>query len=109
MYNEYEMRDYTNLVDALKDLKARGYSNDFNLHPDCIECAGLDLKLHPEHFVVKEVYRFEGDSTPDDNSVLFAIESDEGLKGTLVDAYGTYSEALNQDMATKLRSVQPHS
>jgi hypothetical protein len=48
------------------------------------------------------MYRFEGDSNPDDSSIVYAISSNTGLKGTLVDAYGAYSENLNFDMAKKL-------
>ena len=99
------MKDYNNLIDALQDLKARGYTNDFNLKPHCLECITLDLQLHPEDFEVKEMYRFEGDSSPDDNSVLYAIESKNGVKGVLVDAYGTYAEALSPEMAFKMKQA----
>lgn len=97
------MKNYINLVDALQDLKARGYINDFNLKPHCVECVALNLQLHPEDFEIKEMYRFEGDSTPDDNSVLYAIESKDGVKGVMVDAYGTYAEALSPEMAFKMK------
>ena len=97
------MRDYQNLVDALNDLKKRGFENDFNLKPFCLECASLQLQMHPEEFEIKEFYRFEGMSDPDDNAVLYAIQSNQGIKGVLVDAYGTYAEALTPEMASKLR------
>ncbi len=96
------MRDYQNMVEALNDLKKRGFENDFNLKPFCLECASLQLQLHPEEFEIKEVYRFEGMSDPSDNSVLYAIESNQGIKGVLVDAYGMYAEALTSEMAGKL-------
>lgn len=97
------MKNYSNLVEALNDLKSRGFKNDFNLKPHCIECTTLQLQLHPEDFEIKEVHRFEGDSTPDDNSVLYAIESKNGVKGVLIDAYGTYAEAISSEMAMKLK------
>lgn len=100
------MKDYNNLVDALQDLKARGYTNDFNLKSQCLECSALNLQLQPEDFKINEMYRFEGDSTPDDNSVLYALESIDGIKGVLVDAYGTYAEAISPEMAMKLRQKQ---
>jgi len=99
------MRDYQNMVEALKDLKKRGFENDFNLKPFCLECASLRLQLRPEDFEVKEVYRFEGMSNPDDNSVVYAIESGDGVKGVLVDAYGAYAEALTSGLAAKLRNT----
>ncbi len=40
---------------------------------------------------------------PDDEAVLYAIEARNGNKGTLVDAYGPYSEAVTSEMAEKLR------
>jgi len=62
----------------------------------------LQLQLSPEKFVVDEFYRFEGMSSTDDNSIVFAISSDNGLKGVLVDAYGMYANSLNENMIKKL-------
>jgi hypothetical protein len=46
---------------------------------------------------VVNYFRFEGPSNPDDMSILYAIEANDGVKGTLVDAYGTYaSPEVNQ-------------
>lgn len=104
-YKSKTMRDYQNMVEALDDLKKRGFENDFNLKPYCLECASLQLQLHPEEFEIKEVYRFEGMSNPEDNSVVYAIKSRNGVKGVLVDAYGVYAEALTLEMANKLRST----
>lgn len=97
------MNNYSNLIEALGDLKSRGFNNDFNLKPNCLECITLQLKLHPEEFEVKEVYRFEGDSTPDYNTVLYAIESKKGVKGVLIDAYSAYAESISLEMANKLK------
>src|SRR5688572_31432413 len=96
------MRNYTSLSHAINDLKARGYVEDLNLKPTCIECPSLNLQIHPENFIVDEFYRFEGMSNPDDNSIVFAISSKDGVKGVLVDAYGVYSENLNDVMIKKL-------
>lgn len=38
----------------------------------------------------------------DDNSIVFAITSDNGVKGVLVDAYGVYASNLNDVMIKKL-------
>jgi len=51
---------------------------------------------------VDEFHRFEGMSNPDDNSIVFAISSDDGIKGTLVDAYGIYADSLTESMIKKL-------
>jgi hypothetical protein len=95
--------DYDSLPEALEDLKKRGYTEDFNLKPHCLACARLQLELRPEQFSIDETYRFEGQSNPDDNAVIFAVSASPELRGTLVDAYGVYAEALTPEMAQKLR------
>jgi hypothetical protein len=96
------MKTFDTLSEAMQDLKKRGYVNDFNLHPEWIECAPLKLKLAPVQFHVDEVHRFEGMTNPDDSSILFAISSSDGVKGLLVDAYGPYADSLSPLMIQKL-------
>jgi hypothetical protein len=96
------MKTFDTLTEAIQDLNARGYQDDFNLHPEWIECAPRGLKLKPDEFHVDEVYRFEGATDPDDSAVLFAIRSGNGVKGILVDAYGAYADSLSQEMVRAL-------
>jgi hypothetical protein len=44
-----------------------------------------------EDLLIREFYRFEGVSDPDDMSIVYAIESRDGTRGTLVDAFGVYA------------------
>jgi len=97
------MKSYDTLSEAIQDLQRRGYGNDFNLKPHCLECVSLKLEIHPEDFYVDEMHRFEGMSCTDDNSILYAISSKNGIKGTLVDAYGVYAENISEQMRKKLR------
>jgi hypothetical protein len=97
------MKNYSTLSQAINDLKSRGYTQDLNLKSSHIECPELDIQLHPEDFIIDEFYRFEGMSNTDDNSIVFAISSKQGVKGVLVDAYGVYSESLNDAMIEKLK------
>ncbi|WP_339757477.1 phosphoribosylpyrophosphate synthetase [uncultured Winogradskyella sp.] len=97
------MNNYDTLSEAVNDLIRRGYTYDFNLKPECLECASLKIEIHPEDFEVEKTYRFEGMSSTDDNSVLYAISSKNGIKGLLVDAYGVYAENISETMRKKLR------
>ena len=94
------MISYDTVSEAVKGLKERGYTLDFNLKSNCIDCEGQ--KLSCDDFEIAEVYRFEGNSDPADESVVFAIESNNGLKGILVNAFGVYSESLGDEMIRKL-------
>lgn len=97
------MTNYTTLVEALDDLRRRGYTEDFNLKPTCIECASKQIDLYPDDFAITEIYRFEGATNPDDSSVLYAIEGKDGMKGVLVDAYGVYATSVSAEMLAKLQ------
>ena len=97
------MYNYISLVDAIDDLRKRGYTEDFRLKADRLECSALQLEIHPEDFEITEVYRFEGATNPDDSSVLYAIEGKNGLKGVLTDAYGVYADSISTEMLEKLK------
>ena len=97
------MKNYDTLSEAINDLQANEYPYDFNLKPECLECASLKIEIRPEDFKVDKTYRFEGMSSTDDNSVLYVISSKNGVKGLLVDAYGVYAENISEAMRKKLR------
>ncbi len=95
------MQTYDTLSQAIEALKKQGYTYDFNLLSSGIST--LDQQFGPEDFEVVAYHRFEGMSSEDDSSVLYVIETANGKKGLLVDAYGTYSEALSRAMIDKMR------
>ncbi|MGC4022841.1 MAG: phosphoribosylpyrophosphate synthetase [Cyclobacteriaceae bacterium] len=97
------MKIFETVSDAVTDLKLRGYSSDFNLHPEWIECTPMSLRLKPDEFHVDEVHRFEGATDPDDSAVLYAISSTTGVKGLLLDAYGAYADSLSDEMIRRLK------
>jgi hypothetical protein len=102
--NPNDHSDYETMLDALEGLKAAGFQYDFNLVSSGIQ-SKIDDKtvvLSPSEFDIVEVHRFEGMSNPSDNSILYAIESKGGLKGTLVSAYGVYADTLSNEMIEKL-------
>jgi len=97
------MESYTTLVDAINGLKAQGYTEDFNLQENYIDCTNSKHQLSPEDFKVDKVFRFEGNSDPEDQSVLYAISSEKyNLKGVLVNAYGIYSDNEASEIVKKL-------
>ncbi|HTE23916.1 hypothetical protein [Flavitalea sp.] len=98
------MQNYESLVDAMDDLRKRGYEADFEPQSDCLYCSNLDLRLNEEEFHIDEVYHFEGDSRTGDNAVVYALTAPGGVKGTIVDGYGASSESTGVDMIKKLQN-----
>ena len=56
-----------------------------------MRAAGTVRTFRPEDLTIREFHRFEGISDPDDMSIVYAIESRDGTRGTLVDVFGIYS------------------
>jgi hypothetical protein len=98
------IKNYESLVDALDDLRKRGYESDFEPQSNCLYCNNLDLRLNEEEFHVDEVYHFEGDSRARDNAVVYALTAPGGVKGTIVDGYGNSLEHINADIVNKLQN-----
>lgn len=94
------MYSYDTVSEAVTGLKARGFTMDFNLFENCIICN--QNKLNPNDFEIVEIYRFEGNSDPSDEAVVYAIESRTGMKGVLVNGYGISADPLSSEMAKKL-------
>jgi hypothetical protein len=98
------MENSVSLSGTINQLRAEGYTEDFNLQQQCIECRSGQYRIFHDEFVVDKFYRFEGDSDPADEAVVYAISSDKyGLKGVLVNGYGIYSEPLTDEMVSKLK------
>jgi hypothetical protein len=93
---------YDTVVEAVNGLKKRGYTIDFNVEHDRIVCHKTPLSLQPHEFEITEVYRFEGQTDPADEAVVFAIESKEGEKGVLVSGYGPAADAVSDELMEKL-------
>jgi len=94
---------YDTLSEAIEALKKKGYDTDFNLVDDGIESKHLKSTWTASQIEVEESFRFEGMTNPGDNSVLYVINTDDGKKGLLVDAYGAYSGQISKEMIEKLR------
>lgn len=100
------MHVYDTVSAAVNGLKTRGYDTDFNLSESCLICH--DDKYDVTDFEVVEVYRFEGNTDPADEAVVYAIESSNGKKGVLVTGYGATAEGMSAEMVRKLSMERAH-
>lgn len=103
MKKEYS---YDTVSEAVNDLIKRGYTTDFNIHTEkeCLVCSDNDLQLSPDEFEIDETYRFEGDTDPGDEMIIFAISSvKSSIKGIVINAYGMYSDSATSKIVERLK------
>ena len=99
------MKTYTTLSEAINSLVKKGYTFNFNVKTDCIECAENKAQLQPDEFEIDEVHRFQEMSDVDNESILYAISSTkDNLKGLLVNAYSIYADGASIKLVEKLNS-----
>jgi len=96
---------YGTLSETINGLKEEGYTFDFNIREDCLVCQQNNATLSPEDFEIDKAYRFEGESNPDDASILYAISSSKfDVKGLLVNGYGISSDNVTAALVAKLNT-----
>ena len=95
--NEYH---YETVVEAINELRKKGYTHDFNLEINCLVC-GIG-KFTDEEFDVEEVYRYEGMSDPGDEATVYGIASKTGVKGILVTGNAPEIDARSESILKKL-------
>ena len=94
---------YTNMVEAIEELKKRGFTANFEFLDQTFRDVDSGRIFKADELTIVEHYRFEGASDPDDMSVVYAVESDDGLRGIVADAFGLYA---NPDLGGFLEKVK---
>ena len=94
------------LVNVLNRLRKDGYTIDFKVSSDGKLCTMEDKNIfNPEQVQIVDFYRFEGESDPDDMSILYVIETTTGLKGTISNSYGPYADAKVDDFLKQVEDL----
>lgn len=97
------MKTYDTVVDAINGLKKKGYTVDLNIAFDKLMSTDKQHSLNPHEFEIVEVHRFEGETNPSDEDVVYAVESKDGkIKGVLTSAFGVYAEPMDDSIIKKL-------
>ena len=101
------MKVYETLSEAINDLTRRGYTLNFNINRDRIECVENKINLQPDEFEIDEVHRFQEMSDVGDENILYAISSHKNnMKGLLVNAFGIYADTSSAELAAKLAKTK---
>ncbi len=93
------------LANCLNRMVGEGYAEDFKITEQGLESVQHQNHYRPEEIQVVNFYRFEGESDPDDNAILYIIETNDGIKGTLVDAYGVYNDTRISQFMKEVEAI----
>ena len=84
--------DMKTLASCLNKISKDGYQENFKVTDQGLQSLETEKTYQPEEVHIVNFYRFEGVSDPSDNAILYVIETVDGAKGSLTDAYGMYAD-----------------
>lgn len=93
---------YQDLADAIEDIQEKGYTHLFEVHENTLGCKKLDEEFPAERLRIVASYQFDQGTDPGDDSSLYLIETDSGVKGFLVGGTTIYRDREKAEFLDKL-------
>ena len=103
--NVEEIPHMKSLALLLNKMVLEGYEDDFKITDKGLRSLKTEKIYQPEEINVANFFRFEGQSDPNDNTIMYVIETTDGLKGTVVDAYGPYADPKLSEFMNQVESM----
>ncbi len=106
MENSENFDRMTTLSQVMKTLSERGIHREFRMNENCeMKFENSDTVYQPSDLTILKTYRFEGDSNPDDNAVLYVVKDNAGNRGMIIDSYGADSNYAGEKFDEFLRNI----
>ena len=97
--------DYETLSQATNALTKEGFKDGFKAEEKSIVGSHTSKSYLPEELKIVQTYRFDGMTNPQDDTVVFAIEANDGNKGTLIMSYSSQHNQ-NVELIKKIRKAE---
>ena len=94
------------LASCVNQMKQEGYKEDFQVTKEGLHTFDNKKSYGADQVSIVSFYRFEGESDPGDNTILYVIETADGTKGTLVDGYGAYADENVSNFIVDVEKIQ---
>ena len=102
-----EFEPMKTLSEVLTKLRERGIDSEFRMNEKGEMVLDQESTVYtPKDLLILRSYRFEGDSNPDDNAVLYVAQERGGRRGIILDSYGAESNYPGEDFDNFLREIR---
>ncbi|MGS0747839.1 hypothetical protein [Halpernia sp. GG3] len=94
------------LSQVMNKLAQKGIVREFRMNDKGeMRLTNFEKNYEPSDLSIFKTFRFEGDSNPGDNAVLYVAEDNEGNKGMIIDSYGAESNYPGDSWGNFLRDI----
>lgn len=94
------------MVECLAKMSGDGYKDEYTIKDNQLHSLKTGHSYKTEEVKIVDFFRFEGQTDPDDDSILYVIETSDGSKGTLIDGYGPSSDTDISGFITSVGNIQ---
>lgn len=94
------------LVTVLASVEKMGFTTQFEVKSTLLHSLKTNRSYAPDQVKISHFFRFEGESNPDDSAIMYAIDTNNGEKGTLVDGYGTAADSETANFIRNVKNIQ---
>ncbi len=95
----------TTLTERVNKEIKDGYTDNLKMTKQGLFSESKQRTYQPHEITVCNFYRFEGQSDPADNSIMYVVETVDGVKGILIDAYGPYADENVNKFMTEVEEI----
>lgn len=96
----------TTLSQVMAKMAKRGITKEYRMNEQCeMKFDNSEKNYRPEELTIIKSYRFEGDSNPDDNAVLYIVSDQEKNIGMILDSYGADSNYPGEEFDAFMRDI----
>ncbi|ADV49119.1 hypothetical protein Celal_1818 [Cellulophaga algicola DSM 14237] len=78
----------------IEEYQAKGFTTNFTAKGGILIDLDTKKEYKPEEIYIKKEFRFEGMSNPSDMSILYVIETNDHIKGTVLANYSPSSDTV---------------
>lgn len=102
----FKVPSMTTLSECLTNALEHGYTENFKVIAKGLATEDEKCIYIPQDIEIPNFYRFEGASDPQDNAILYLIKTNDGRKGTLIDAYGVDADTVLSNFIRQVLVIQ---
>lgn len=93
------------LIDVLVHIEKQGFTSQFEVNGKYLVSLKTGNHSTAQEIRIVHFYRFEGESSPEDNAIMYAIETSNNEKGTLVDGYSNAADPSTSDFIREVNDI----
>lgn len=91
---------------VMNKLAQKGIVKEFTMNSKGeVRISNSEKNYEPQDLAILKSFRFEGDSNPEDEAVLYVAADKEGNKGMIIDSYGAESNYPGDKFDNFLRDI----